>query len=426
MTKRVAVDSLKYLFSIGLLAWVVYSNWGYSQRVALQVKVGTHPDSSVLGTVVSYQPGESLTVAEQRANGPSTQESELHLLPSTKIEPADARLEPGTAVSITEAARGLAFVWNRHAILGEPINVGAFFLAVLCFFASVLQTIIRWFILVRATGLPFRLADGLRLGLIGIFFSNLLPSSIGGDVIKAYFIAREQNRRAMAVATVVIDRVIALWGLFWFVAVSGGYFWWTGALRPEVAQRLQVIITVALAVVAGTLVGWVVMGLFSDERAQRLAHRLDSSGKVGHAAAEFWRTLWMYRQQPRVVWGMLGLALIGHVGFVLAFYFSSLTLHNPAQRIPTVEEHWLIVPIGMVIQAIPLAPGGAGLGELGYAKLYALLKCDEASGVLGSLVQRVIMMLAGLTGGLVYLRMRSALKVVTAEKEKSVLAAAEA
>jgi hypothetical protein len=102
----------------------------------------------------------------------------------------------------------------------------------------------------------------------------------------------------------------------------------------------------------------------------------------------------------------MALALVGHVGFVLAFYFSALTLWTAGQQVPRWQDHFLIVPIGMVIQAMPLFPGGAGIGELGFGGLYQLLGCPAAGGILGSLVQRVLVWVIGLAGYLVYLRLR--------------------
>jgi len=110
------------------------------------------------------------------------------------------------------------------------------------------------------------------------------------------------------------------------------------------------------------------------------------------------------------------MALVGHVGFVLLFYFSALALwdaDDPSQTIPTWWQHFLIVPIGMLIQAIPLFPGGAGVGEMGFSQLYKMLDCSPANGVLGSLVQRVIYWAVGLVCYLVYLRMRPAIREAT-------------
>ena len=106
------------------------------------------------------------------------------------------------------------------------------------------------------------------------------------------------------------------------------------------------------------------------------------------------------------------LALVGHIGFVLTFYFSARTLFE-ADQLPACREHFLIVPVGMVIQAMPLFPGGAGIGEAGYGWLYQLLDYPARSGVLASLVQRVIYWALGLAGYLVYLRMKPALQPIT-------------
>ena len=68
---------------------------------------------------------------------------------------------------------------------------------------------------------------------------------------------------------------------------------------------------------------------------------------------------------------------------------------------------FLIVPIGMVIGATPLFPGGAGIGEAGFGGLYALVGATAAAGVLASLVQRVITWVLGLIGYIVYLRLKA-------------------
>src|SRR5262249_61338585 len=111
--------------------------------------------------------------------------------------------------------------------------------------------------------------------------------------------------------------------------------------------------------------------------------------KIGHSVAEFWRAVWMYRCRQKSVALALLLALVGHVGFVLNYYFASRTLYD-AEQIPSLAEHFLIVPIGMAIQAGFPAPGGIGGGEAVFGALYALVDFEYAKGVLMSLVYRVI------------------------------------
>ncbi len=89
---------------------------------------------------------------------------------------------------------------------------GYYGLAAICAATSITVTFVRWYFLVRAQDLPFTLRDALRLGLVGNFFNIFLPGSVGGDLLKAAFLAREQERRTVAVSTVLIDRGVGLWG----------------------------------------------------------------------------------------------------------------------------------------------------------------------------------------------------------------------
>lgn len=317
---------------------------------------------------------------------------------------------------------GLESVWNKHVVEEQSIpHPGYWFLACLVWVVSLLITFVRWFFLVRAVGLPFRLLDALRLGLVGNFFNSFMPGSIGGDILKAAFIAREQpERRTTAVATVMMDRLVGLWALVWFVAGLGAVFWLTGTLQGEVAAKLKSIVITSIIICAVSVAVWFLLGLLPPERAMKFGNRLSRVPKVGNALAELWLTFSLYHNRPRSILLAMSLSLVGFTGFTLTYYFSALTFQEPNQ-IPTWQEHFLVVPIGMVSQALFfLSPGGAGAGELVFGWLYKLLDYDKDLGVLMSLTQRVITWIVGLFGYLVYLRMRSGLEKTNDKNELTV------
>lgn len=298
------------------------------------------------------------------------------------------------------------------AALTQPLHLLPFLLAAVLCSVSVLLTFVRWYVLVRAQQLPFTLGNACRLGLIGYFLSTFLPGSVGGDVIKAAFLAREQQRRTVAVATVLIDRALGLWGLFWLVALLGGAFWLAGNETFLAQPYLRSVVVSAWAVVGAGLLLCLVLVVLPQRRADRFAGRLSRIPRVGGAAAEFWRAIWMYRCQRRWVALALAIALIAHLGFVLTFHFAARTVQLPDAPVgpPTLTEHFVVVPIGMVVQAIPSTPGGIGVGEAFYGWLYEQLKRPGVAGVFGSLAQRVITWILGFIGYLVYLRMKPALR----------------
>lgn len=282
---------------------------------------------------------------------------------------------------------GLQHVWNKHAVEGKPIAFGSLALGFSLLGLSTLVTFIRWYYLVRAQDLPFEIKDAMRLGLIGCFFNTFLPGSVGGDVVKAAGIARGQKRRTVAVATVIMDRIIALWAMIMMIALLGVIFKATGLIEGIAATR---IIRAACIIVAVSVIVWFALGYLPQERADRLAARLSHIRRVGHSLAELWRTIWMYRCRQRTVYYALFLTWIGQIGFGLGFYYCALTLWDPNMgAVPGIAEHYLIVPIGLVIQAAPLFPGGAGIGEAGFGGLYSVFGSTVAMGVLASLVYRI-------------------------------------
>ncbi len=309
-----------------------------------------------------------------------------------------------------EHGKGLGYVWQTHLVEGKPIHGGYLLAAALIYLAVLLLTFFRWYLLVRAVELPFRVADAMRLGMVGLFFNAFLPGAVGGDIIKAAVLAREHSRRTVAVATVIMDRLIALWALIWFVAIMGGVFWATGQLDEQVAERSKGVIVGAAVAVVVSVVGWLLLGLLPPERAEHFAGRLERLPRVGGSAAEFWRAVWMYRCRQAMVAAVFVVSWVGHVGLVFVFWLCANALWSPELGpIPPLAEHFLLVPIGVVVQALVPTPGGVGGGEWSFSKLYQVFGGSEVNGALGSLVKRVLDWLWGLLGYLVYLRMRTSL-----------------
>jgi hypothetical protein len=231
----------------------------------------------------------------------------------------------------------------------------------------------------------------------------------------------------VAVATVIVDRVLGLVGLFWLVALVGAVYWANGWLASSVATAesaaaLRAIVLVAGLLTAASLVFWLLLGVLSQRWAQAIANRLGRIPKVGGSLGELWRAVWLYRCRGRSVGLALLLAMVGHVGFVLCYYFTALAV-CPDGAAPSLGLQFLVVPVGMTIQAGIPTPGGMGGGEFTFGELYRILGFAEADGVYMSFVQRVLTWVVALFGALLCLRRRTAR---TDAVEKPELAAAEA
>ncbi len=296
-------------------------------------------------------------------------------------------------------------------LLSRPIAYDALAWAAVLMAVTVSLQLVRWFLLVRALDLVFTLRNAFRLGLIGYFYNTVLPGSVGGDLLKGYFIAKDQPaRKAAAVATVIADRAMGLFGLILFVAVSGSVAWAMGDERLRTKPALQDMVVVTAGIAGASAAGFLLLGLLPARRADRFAGRLRGLGKVGPTLAEVWYAVWAYRQRLGTV--VLGVAVtaVAHLAMVSSFYFASraFTADDPA-AIPTFQEIMVVAPIGFIVQALPLSPGGVGVGEAAFAKLYELCGRDGANGLAARLALRLVEWGLGACGYVVYLRMKKEL-----------------
>ena len=181
--------------------------------------------------------------------------------------------------------------WDRppgaglKVALSRPVQWLPLIAAGVLFATAALLTFYRWWILVRALGMEFRLGNAPRLGLVGFFFNTLLPGGVGGDIVKAVGIAREQTRRALAVSTVLFDRAVGLWALVWLVALSGGVYWLFSDSDNHLLTTnfgVAAIVRSCWLITVGTIVAWWALGLVSEPRGSPIRGPIgnDSQGRT--------------------------------------------------------------------------------------------------------------------------------------------------
>ena len=307
----------------------------------------------------------------------------------------------GRALWLNLGLSALAFallgllVWIKRddiskVIAGKP-DPRLFVLAFGVYMIALVLTFFRWFVLVRALDLPFRFKDALRLGFIGNVFNLVIPGAVGGDFVKAAFLCREQARKTQAVASMIIDRLLGLLGLFILAAISGLGVW------SSADKGVRVLIAVIwLAVVAGSL-GLTI--LFTPWLYRPLEKLFQGKGKLGALFEELVQMAEAYRKRIRTVLAMLGLAVGIHSLFVVAFYIVGRALFP--NGLPSAADHFVIVPPILFTTAVPLPFGALGLTEGVSNQLFRLV--HHPDGAVAMLGFRVVMYAAGLVSACVYL-----------------------
>lgn len=311
----------------------------------------------------------------------------------TKKHPVRALLINIILIVIAFGLLALAIRNHRDQIqevLSHRLDPRYFALAMGIYLTGLLFTFCRWYWLVRVIEPTFRLRDALLLGFIGNVFNLVIPGAVGGDFIKAAYLVRMQIKRTQAIASMVIDRILGLLGLFLLAGVAGLAAW---PMSPVGVRRLIVIVWVA--VIAGLVGLW---AIFAQALTRRYPALLEGHSRRALLLRELKEMSESYRRRLDLVGVLLLLSSACHAMSVLAFYLVSRTMFTSG--LPTLGQHFLMVPLTLFTTAVPLPFGALGLSEHVGQQLFQMV--NHPQGALGMMGFRVLMYGIGLVSVCVY------------------------
>ena len=248
----------------------------------------------------------------------------------------------------------------------------------------------KWQVLLRARGVKASLGHLFRLYIIGYFFNNVLPSNVGGDVVRAYELGKETDNPAEAFATVFLERFTGLTALVLFALIG-----FLLAVKRLGDPRLTWGIVIATA---GYLM---LLGLVFTGKAVRFLERkvpVPFVGKILRKLAKFQAVVLSYKGHP----GALAFAMLNsfafYLGAVLNVYLGTLAFGYRA----SFADVAIATPIVLVVAMIPISLGGIGLSEWAYLFVFERLGMPGALGLSVGLLMRAKALLFGMLGGLAY------------------------
>jgi uncharacterized protein (TIRG00374 family) len=281
-------------------------------------------------------------------------------------------------------------------------------------FAAICITFLRWYMLVRAISLPFRLRDAFRLGFLGYLLNFVSVGAVGGDLFKAFFIAREQpGRRAEAVATVVVDRMIGLYAL---LLITSAAIFFGDIQNPTPALAMICTMTYAATAIGGIGIMMVMIPGFTRGS---LSTWLSGLPRVGRLIDKLITSVRIYRDKRLVMSAILGMSMGVHSLFAIALYLIAIALFDTS---PSLPDHLIIVPLSMVAGALPFTPAGLGTFEYAMGELYTFVPAagpGDAVGLLVAMAFRLVTIAIATIGIGVYWVCRREVKQVMYQAEEA-------
>ena len=264
------------------------------------------------------------------------------------------------------------------------------------------------------------------MSYIGCFFSSLLPGGTGGDVVKAYYVARDRKKKAEAVTTVVLDRVFGLYCMLGFASVAVlvrfGHLWdYPGAVGPSGLKATQMIVVGVLGAFAVATVGIVVL---LSQSCRRLVHWLADRlpGRLGEILRRMYEAFYLYRSHHKLLVKFIAYSATAHALLSGGLWLLGIALRDPIALGGTRALNYLvIVPVGLILNGLPIAPAGIGVFEWSLGLLFAsmLAPGEPNQGASVAALGHIVILLTNQIGLFFYLAARQRVRQAALEARQA-------
>jgi len=250
----------------------------------------------------------------------------------------------------------------------------------------------RWRVLLKAQGVDASILFLIKSYMVCAFFSNFLPSTIGGDAVRAYDSWRIGKSKVGGVAVVFVDRFLGLFALMLF-ALSALF------VSEKLTVDLPFLDLWILLGMAGILL--IVWMIFMPSRQMsvlitklRLPFSRTLQGVLDYALKAFQA----FRGRKDALMSALGLSLILQTNVVVYYYLIARALDFPVP----LQPFFLIIPLAIFVMMVPVSLNAIGIRESAFVFFFSTFGVLRSEAIAFAWLAYGIVIFHGLFGGIVY------------------------
>ena len=285
------------------------------------------------------------------------------------------------------------------------INVWYFAGALFVFIISQLAVGFRWWLLLRTQSVYIGLWTAVRLNFLGLFYNNFMPSSMGGDLIRAWYVTKHTNRKFVAVLSIFVDRAIGLLSMAvlafccWAMFMKGQLLTLKLPSFAGFAGEHKVVLLlftgIVLVITSGLLLNHTTRTKLGKVYSKVKEHSI-------HAAKKMRDAIVMYCRNPFTLIVTFGLTLCMQSLVITAFWLLGTSI--PGMEVE-VKYFFVFFPVSWVLGILPVSIGGVGVVEgVLYILLWKFGGAGEAEAFAIVCYQRFIWWFASVPGMVINLR----------------------
>ncbi len=282
------------------------------------------------------------------------------------------------------ALRGIDFASIRSRL--SEINLLWIGFAVLVTVFQIFLGALRWREISALCGAPLTVLQALRYNMIGAFFNQTLPSSIGGDAVRLLLVSRSGAGWRAATYSILTDRAIGLIALAFIIVAS---LPWSYGMIADQNGRLALVF-IGFAALAGGL-GFLLLGHLPWPWLKKWwpTKHIHACSLVAN------QVIFNRRSGPEIA--VLSLSI--HVLAVVIAWCAVRSIAAPADF----GQLFMLVPPIMLITMMPISIAGWGVREATMMVAFGYAGLAQTDGTVVSILFGIVSSIVGGLGGLVWI-----------------------
>ncbi|HDN50954.1 MAG TPA: flippase-like domain-containing protein [Thermoplasmatales archaeon] len=261
-----------------------------------------------------------------------------------------------------------------------------FLLAVIVENMGVALSAKKWQMFLESRGIQLSYRESLSYYYIGSFFNTMMPSSVGGDIIKSYKLGKKTDSVG-AFSSSIMDRMM---GLLAVVSIASVAVVISYGILPRAA------LLAAVAVISG-FAGTVVI-LMKTSLVERFTTLVFSRWATIHAfLMKVISSVKGYRDKKLILTAMV-ISFLYHIMLILNNYLLSLALGMNID----IRYFFIFIPIAEILVSLPVSIQGFGVREGSYALLFSSIGAEYAAAFSLGFLDQIVKVITSMIGGVVY------------------------
>lgn len=276
----------------------------------------------------------------------------------------------------------------------KSVNVPILFSGVLISILGMCVASYRWCRIIRHTAInTISTFSCVKIYFIGLFYNTILPSSIGGDISKWYYLSVKTSKKKLSFLSVISDRMIGLMSLiFIFFCSALGI----RILLPDYNLRLiKLIEKIELWIILFLVclgVSLYIIKILGDRTG--IKKGVKENNYLSRVIGIYDLLQALATNRGLVIFSFL-LSLLSHFLIILSSFIISRSIQIDLGFL----YFLLFIPIIIFVTLLPISIGGLGVRESGYVLLFSQVGLDANFAISLSFLVFFSNILRGLLGG---------------------------